>query len=67
MKKLLGILILGLLFFSNVNAVITPVGKDSLDISFLFDEGNKVYIDQIYVSGNERTRENVIRRKGGRR
>tara|TARA_A100000164_G_scaffold306311_1_gene282737 strand:- start:2247 stop:4625 length:2379 start_codon:yes stop_codon:yes gene_type:complete len=49
--------------FSNVNAVITPVGKDSLDISFLFDEGNKVYINQIYVSGNDRTRENVIRRE----
>ena len=49
--------------FSNVNAVIKPVGKDSLDVSFLFDEGNKVYINQIYVSGNDRTRENVIRRE----
>lgn len=49
--------------FSNVTPVITPVGENSLDILFKFNEGNKVYIDQIFVSGNEKTRENVIRRE----
>jgi len=49
--------------FSNVNPVITPIGKDSLDVLFIFDEGNKVYVDQIFISGNEKTRENVIRRE----
>ena len=40
--------------FSNVTPVITPVGENSLDILFKFNEGNKVYIDQIFVSGNEK-------------
>tara|TARA_Y200000002_G_scaffold692_2_gene689 strand:- start:2858 stop:5239 length:2382 start_codon:yes stop_codon:yes gene_type:complete len=49
--------------FSSVNPQITPVGNDSLDILFKMDEGNQVFIDQILISGNEKTRENVIRRE----
>lgn len=49
--------------FSSVKPEITPVGKDSLDIKFVFNEGSKVYIENIFVSGNDKTRENVIRRE----
>tara|TARA_B100000676_G_scaffold300743_1_gene346863 strand:- start:8 stop:2383 length:2376 start_codon:yes stop_codon:yes gene_type:complete len=49
--------------FSNVNPEIFPVGDNLLDINFLFNEGKKVYINNIFVSGNEKTRENVIRRE----
>ena len=49
--------------FSNVVPEITPAGEDSLDIKFNFNEGNKVYVENIYVSGNDKTRENVIRRE----
>ena len=49
--------------FSNVNPEILPVDDNLLDINFLFNEGKKVYINNIFVSGNEKTRENVIRRE----
>jgi outer membrane protein insertion porin family len=49
--------------FSNVNPEIVPSGPDSLDINFVFTEGSKVYIENIFVSGNDKTRENVIRRE----
>ena len=49
--------------FSNVNPEILPVGENLLDINFMFNEGKKVYINNIFVSGNEKTRENVIRRE----
>ena len=49
--------------FSNVNPEILPVGENLLDINFLFNEGKKVYINNIFVSGNGKTRENVIRRE----
>lgn len=49
--------------FSSVVPEITPAGEDSLDIKFNFNEGNKVYVENIYVSGNDKTRENVIRRE----
>ena len=38
--------------FSNVNPEILPVGENLLDINFLFNEGKKVYINNIFVSGN---------------
>ena len=37
--------------FSNVNLEIVPSGPDSLDINFVFTEGSKVYIENIFVSG----------------
>ena len=49
--------------FSNVNPEIIPSGPDSLDINFVFTEGSKVFIENIFVSGNDKTRENVIRRE----
>ena len=49
--------------FSSVTPEIIPVGGDSLDVNFVFNEGSKVYINNIFVSGNDKTRENVIRRE----
>ena len=49
--------------FSSVTPEIIPTGQDSLDINFIFNEGNKVFIENIFISGNEKTRENVIRRE----
>ena len=49
--------------FSNVSPEIIPYGKDSLDVKFVFNEGNEVYVENIFISGNEKTRENVIRRE----
>ena len=49
--------------FSNVSPEVVPFGEDSLDVKFVFNEGNKVYVENIFISGNEKTRENVIRRE----
>lgn len=49
--------------FSNVSPEVVPFGTDSLDVKFVFNEGNKVFVENIFVSGNEKTRENVIRRE----
>jgi len=49
--------------YSNVTPKFTPIGKDSLDIHFEITENHKVYIRNIYVLGNDKTRENVIRRE----
>jgi len=49
--------------YSRVEPKITPVGKDSLDIHFMITENHKVYINNISILGNTRTRENVIRRQ----
>ena len=49
--------------YSRIDPAITPVGDDSLDIHFVITENHKVYINQIVIKGNTRTRENVIRRQ----
>ena len=49
--------------YSRIEPQITPVGPDSLDIHFIITENHKVYINNIIVQGNTRTRENVIRRQ----
>jgi outer membrane protein insertion porin family len=49
--------------YSNITPNITPVGADSLDVHFTIVENHKVYVRNILISGNERTRENVIRRE----
>ena len=36
---------------------------DRIDITFQIDKGELVYIDRIIISGNSRTRDNVIRRE----
>ena len=48
--------------YSRIEPEITPVDDDSLDIHFIISEIHKVYIRNILIKGNERTRENVIRR-----
>ena len=48
--------------YSRIDPEITPVDDDSLDIHFIISENHKVYIRNILIKGNERTRENVIRR-----
>jgi len=42
---------------------ITPVGVDSLDVTFLISEGELVKVRKIIISGNSKTYENVIRRE----
>ncbi len=49
--------------YSNIIPEISPVRKDSIDVHFSVIENQKVYVRNIIVSGNTRTRENVIRRE----
>jgi len=49
--------------YSRIDPQITPVGADSIDIHFVITENHKVYINNIIIQGNTRTRENVIRRQ----
>jgi outer membrane protein insertion porin family len=49
--------------YSNIIPEIYPVGKDSIDIHLSIIENQKVYVRNIIISGNTRTRENVIRRE----
>ena len=48
--------------YSRVEPEIIPVDNDSLDVHFIISENHKVFIRNISIKGNERTRENVIRR-----
>jgi len=48
--------------YSRVEPEIIPVDNDSLDVHFIISENHKVYIRNISIKGNDRTRENVIRR-----
>ena len=49
--------------YSRIEPQVTPVGKDSLDVHFVIVENHKVFIRNIAIRGNEKTRENVIRRQ----
>ncbi len=49
--------------YSNIIPEISPAGKDSIDVHFSVIENQKVYVRNINISGNTRTRENVIRRE----
>jgi len=49
--------------YSRVEPVEYPVGKDSLDVIFNVAENHKVAIRYINVSGNEKTRDYVVRRE----
>ncbi|HEY5974056.1 MAG TPA: outer membrane protein assembly factor BamA [Geobacteraceae bacterium] len=50
--------------FANVNPLtkITPEQK-SVDLTFDFEKGEKIYIDRISVAGNTKTRDKVVRRE----
>ena len=49
--------------WSRIDPKITPIGTDSIDINFIITENHKVYVNHIVIAGNNRTRENVIRRQ----
>jgi len=49
--------------YSRIDPLITPVGKDSLDVHFRITENHKVFVRSILIGGNTKTRENVIRRE----
>ena len=49
--------------YSNIEPFFTPIGEDSINIHFSITENNQVYIRNINIYGNEKTRENVIRRE----
>lgn len=50
--------------FANVNPL-TQLNNDqkTIDITFDFEKGEKVYIDRINIAGNAKTRDKVIRRE----
>ena len=50
-------------FYSQIEPTIIPIGIDSLDINFQIVENEIVNIRKILISGNEKTHENVIRRR----
>jgi len=49
--------------YSSIEPFFTPVSEDSIDVHFSITENNKVYIRNINIYGNDKTRENVIRRE----
>lgn len=50
--------------FANVNPLSKINAENrTVDISFDFEKGDKVYIDKINISGNTKTRDKVIRRE----
>ncbi len=49
--------------FVDVFPMIKKKGKDEINITFVIEEGKKVYIDRIKVSGNVKTIDSVIRRE----
>ncbi len=50
--------------FANVNPITTvDSSKKSIDITFNFEKGEKVYIERINVTGNSKTRDKVLRRE----
>ena len=49
--------------YSNIEPFFTPAGNDSMDVHFSVTENNKVYVRNINIYGNSKTRENVVRRE----
>tara|TARA_Y100000590_G_scaffold470581_1_gene666557 strand:- start:4816 stop:7194 length:2379 start_codon:yes stop_codon:yes gene_type:complete len=49
--------------YSMVNPMFTPIGDDSIDVHFSITENHQVSVRRLDISGNDRTRENVIRRE----
>jgi outer membrane protein insertion porin family len=49
--------------FATVNPVEKPVDSTKVDLHFLITEGNPVTVNKIYISGNTKTKEKVIRRE----
>ncbi len=49
--------------FAQIQTVETPRGRDTLDIIYRIDPGNRFSVRKINISGNTKTREKVIRRE----
>ena len=49
--------------YSTIEPLFTPAGLDELDVHFSITENNEVFIRNINIYGNDKTRENVIRRE----
>ncbi|MFQ5864920.1 MAG: outer membrane protein assembly factor BamA [bacterium] len=49
--------------FATITPQEKPVSKDTVDIHFRVIEGNAVKINKIYITGNTKTKEKVIRRE----
>ncbi|MFH1851008.1 MAG: outer membrane protein assembly factor BamA [Candidatus Neomarinimicrobiota bacterium] len=49
--------------YSQIQPQFSPVGTDSLDVNFLIVENHQVSVRNINITGNSKTRENVIRRE----
>jgi len=49
--------------FATINPVEKPVDSAKVDLHFLITEGNAVTINKIYITGNTKTKEKVIRRE----
>ena len=49
--------------YSQIDPQVTPIGEDSLGVHFFITENNKVFVRNILISGNTKTRENVVRRE----
>ncbi len=49
--------------FANINPREQPVSADTVNIHFVISEGNAVKVRKIYISGNTKTKEKVIRRE----
>jgi len=49
--------------FSQIQPLETPVGDDTLNVTFNITEGHVVYVNEIQIKGNTKTHEKVIRRE----
>ncbi len=49
--------------FAQIQPLETPVGDDSLDVTFNITEGHVVYVNEIQIKGNTKTHEKVLRRE----
>ena len=49
-------------FYVQIEPIIEPIGKDSLNVKFNILENQKVKIRKVHIAGNNYTNENVIRR-----
>jgi outer membrane protein insertion porin family len=49
--------------YAQIQPVETPRGRDTLDITYRIEPGNRFSVRKINISGNNKTREKVIRRE----
>lgn len=50
--------------FANITPILAPeLEKRTVDITLQVDEGDKIYVNRIEITGNSKTRDNVIRRE----